>query len=292
MILEILMLLIFLVVIYIAYTLYKQNQAPAIESFGNVMKELGVIKQTLEDRAKQEQEYREKTDKTLTDFVRVISGTKRRGGAGEVILKEILSVPIKSGMIVTNLNVGTKTVEFAWNLGDGKYIPIDSKLPEIDELYKRYNNSKDIEEQKKLKKIIIDKIKKRIEEVKKYKNQVNTIDKVILALPDGLMELIPEISTEIKKSGVLVCGYSYVFFFCYYLAEAYHKSLETGDIGEYIHAIEELTSLLKEIEKKTVTIERGIRIIEKANSEIKRHAITSEKHRIKRRKKIAMMVKQ
>jgi DNA recombination protein RmuC len=89
---------------------------------------------------------------TIDSFNRTISGTKTRGMVGESILKETLKNSIKVGVVKTELKIGSKNVEFAWDLGDGKYIPIDSKLPDVVSLVNKYELSKDTEEQKLLSK--------------------------------------------------------------------------------------------------------------------------------------------
>jgi len=304
MIIEILLAVVILLLLFLTYktVIQKSEVTPAPEiygqligdvgaKYGQLMGEIGKLEKTVEERTKQQmdaqQQYQERVDKSIASFMSVISGTKRRGAAGEAILKEILATPIKTGLIVTNLNIAGKRVEFAWDVGYGKFIPIDSKLPEIDELYEKYSKSEDIAEQKRLKKEIIEKIEKRVDDVKEYKNKQNTIDKCILALPDGLMEMVPEMSAEIQKSGVAVCGYSQVFLYAYYLAEAYRRTLETGDVGEYQHVIEELMSLMREITSRTATIDRAITMIENANREIKEQTIQSERYKIERKKETA-----
>ena len=67
----------------------------------------------------------------MTTFTQTISGTKTRGMVGESILSEVLSNSIKAGVIKKELKIGSQNVEFALDLGDGKYIPIHSKLPEV-----------------------------------------------------------------------------------------------------------------------------------------------------------------
>ena len=58
---------------------------------------------------------------TIDSFNRTISGTKT-SMVGESMLKETLHNSIKAGVIKTELRIGSKNMEFAWNLGDGKYM--------------------------------------------------------------------------------------------------------------------------------------------------------------------------
>ena len=77
----------------------------------------------------------------MTTFTQTISGTKTRGMVGESILSEVLSNSIKAGVIKKELKIGSQNVEFAWDLGDGKYIPIDSKLPDVFSLVDQFEKS-------------------------------------------------------------------------------------------------------------------------------------------------------
>ena len=298
--------IIILLLVLIGITFYilnylKKRQEPKIEDikiYGQIMKELSGLKTSFVERSKkeveaqeQQKEYQDKIFRSFSNFERVLTGTKRRGTAGENILKEILSFPIKVGVIITNLHIDGKTAEFAWKLSDGRYIPIDSKLPEIEKLYNSFEEAKDSDQQKKIKKEILAKIQNHIQEIKEYRNKTNTIDKVILAIPDGLMDLFPELAAEMKESGVIVCGYSYVFFFAYYLAEAYQKSLETGDIADYQQIISLLENLMQEIKDKTYTIDKGLKIIDNANKSIKENIVDSERHKIAKRKKLIAPIK-
>lgn len=301
---ELMSVLIFLILLYLAYRISGAGKKEEdVAGFGQVMSEIGFLKKSLEERSEKEKEEkekrekeikeeREKMDRKLSDMFRLMLGTQKRGGVGEQHLKNILSVPIKLGIIKTNLQIGTQNVEFAWELGNNKYIPIDSKLPEAEKLIKKYEESEDPDEQKKLKKKIIYIIKKHANEAAKYKNKSNTIDKVIVAVPDVFMDIVPEINADFKKAGVLICGYSYVFFFGYYLSEYYNKMLETGDVGFYQQNIDELLSILRDIESGTIRIDKGVKMIENANKGIKTQVFEAEKHKLRRKKKIPLAVEE
>ena len=133
-------------------------------------KSFKIYKESTEEFFKQQGESKEEIEKkrdaelkdmrnTINKFISTISGTKTRGNTGEEILKEVLSNSIRTGVVATNLDTETGPVEFAWNLEDGKYIPIDSKLPDIFNLVEQYNRSEDQENGKFFKKQIINSIK-------------------------------------------------------------------------------------------------------------------------------------
>ncbi|MEM3399228.1 MAG: hypothetical protein QXP42_00140 [Candidatus Micrarchaeia archaeon] len=66
---------------------------------------------------------------SVREFQGFMLGVKKRGMAGEEILKFYLKEPIKIGLIKTNVITGGGVVEFAFDLGDGKFIPIDPRFP-------------------------------------------------------------------------------------------------------------------------------------------------------------------
>ena len=206
---------------------------------------------------------------TIDSFNRTISGTKTRGMVGESILKEALKNSIKAGLVKTELKIGSKNVEFAWDLGDGKYIPIDSKLPDIVPLVSQYENSKNTEEQKLLSKKIKDKVAKEILNIQKYQNQTNTIDNCILVIPPSILDMSPELVGIGKDSNVFVCSYKDVFPIAHILEEQYRRFNEEGDIGEYKKTIKQLDSILDKVISKTETLDRAIKQISNANDEIK-----------------------
>jgi len=207
--------------------------------------------------------------KTIIDrFTKTILGTKQRGIVGESILSDVLNNSIKAGVVKKDLKIGSKSVEFAWDLGDGKYIPIDSKLPDVFELYEIYLTSPDLEKVL-LKKKIRDRIKKNILEIQKYQNQGNTIDNCILVVPNGVLDVCPEIVGDGRESRVFICSYTDVFPIAHLLHEQYLRMKEEGDVGKYKKMVEQLFGILEKVLTKTEVIDRAIITINNANMSVK-----------------------
>jgi len=278
-------LLLVVLIVLVLYLIWRLSKKPEVktDAFGQIISKLTELDTTFKEREKKREELeiaraeREKQIMTQQEnFLRTISGTSKRGRVGEELLKKALSESIKSGLIKTDLNVDGKKVEFAWNLGDGKYIPIDSKLPEVFDLYNQYQESEDIEEQKSIKKKIKGKILNHVKEIKKYQNKKNTLNKVILALPDGIVDLVLELTSEIKEEGVAISGYRNVFLYGYLIEEEYNNLKELGEVGDYRIVIKDITQNLKEIEARARTIDTSITTLSNANESIKRMAIESQ----------------
>ncbi|MDE1848968.1 MAG: DNA recombination protein RmuC [Nanoarchaeota archaeon] len=212
----------------------------------------------------------------ITNINRMFAGTKERGEIGEALLEEILTPFIKANKVIKNLNIDNKNVEFAWKVSSNKYIPIDSKLPDVLELYNKYCEEKDKKKQLELKKNILKKIEARIDDVKKYRNKKNTTDKVIVAIPDAIFELMPEINSEAQKTNIFVAGYHFVVYVASYIEKEYLFIVESGDIGEYKESIDSLLRLIEEIKEKAKTIDKGVIIIKNANDEIKNSSMEAE----------------
>ncbi len=273
---EFLALVIIGLLVYLIWRLTKKPE-PTVEdeTFAGklLLQQLQKIEKTLEEKSKQDSERQEKMQKyveeNIVSFTRTIHGTKRRGKVGEALLKQILAEPIKAGFVATDVHVAGGTVEFAWDLKNGKYLPIDSKMPELEKKYQEFETEEDPEKQIKIKKQMLDIIKKRKTEVKKYLNHRNTIDKAVVAIQDAVFEQFPEVNGDAVKTGVFVAGYTKVFLFTSILADNYLKTMQTGNIGVYKETIHAIKNILGEIEKKSDTINRGVSQIATANTGIK-----------------------
>ncbi len=273
--LEIIGVAIVILLVTILIKLYKKEEPKKEDNLANslLLKQLQNIEKTMDTKAKEDNERQQKIVKCVEDniasFTRTIHGTKRRGKVGEAILQQILSEPIASGLVVTDLTTDNGLVEFAWDLKNGKYLPIDSKLPELDKLYSEFEQAEKPEEQIRTKKEILKIVEKRKKEIRKYLNNKNTIDKCIVAIPDSIFDQFPDINKDSITTGVFVSGYTKVFLFACVLGENYVKGLSLGNIGVYKQTVQALRNILGEIEEKTETINKGVTQITNANTGIK-----------------------
>ena len=231
---------------------------------------------TREEIEKKRDAQIEDMKKIISTFTKTVSGTKTRGMIGEDLLKEVLSNSIKAGVIECGLKTENGEVEFAWNLEDGRYIPIDSKLPDVFKLLELYNSMDDIDKQKEYKKEIIEKIKKEIKIVQKYQNLNNTIDSCLLVVPEGILEIAPELVGVGKEDNVFVCSYKDVFPITHVLQDQYIRLKEEGDIGKYKSIIKVLFQIIDKINKKTETIEKAVTQIKNANESIQSEVVKAK----------------
>jgi DNA recombination protein RmuC len=210
-------------------------------------------------------------------FTQTVSGTKKRGMVGENILQEVLKNSIKAGVVKKSLKMDNGEVEFAWNLNDGKYIPIDSKLPDVFELIEQFNQSDDTDERKDIIKNVCEKVKKEIKTIQKYQNLSNTIDNCILVVPPAVLDMCPELVGVGRDENVFVCSYQEVFPIAHVVQEQYIRLKEEGDIGQYKQMIKSLFQILEKIGKKCEAIEKSVTTIKNANDGIKEELAKGKK---------------
>ena len=236
------------------------------ESTENFLKEQGKSREEIERRRDAQIEDMKRM---MEIFTRTVSGTKTRGMAGESLLKEVLKDSIRVGLIKTDLKTDGGVVEFAWDLGDGKFIPIDSKLPDLLKLVEEFEKSDDEKIRENLKRQIIDKLKKEIKRVQKYNNLSNTIDGSILVVPEIVLDIAPELVPLAEKEKVFICSYRDVFFVAHTLQENYIRAKQSGEIGVYREMVSDLLGILDRIRAKTDAIERAITTISNANNAVR-----------------------
>jgi DNA recombination protein RmuC len=228
-------------------------------------------KQILETTDKKEQDRLIQLQQMLSQMSQIqklLSGTQSRGGAGENILKGYFHDLIHSNIIETNIDVGHNLkVEFGWKLDDGKFLPIDSKCHDVLDLLKQLETD-NVDEQKKIKKKIQTKVYSSVQEVKKYQNLSKTCRLCIMAVPDAIYELVPELSSSALIEGVILTSYSNAALFGYLISRQYNDDLEKGEIANYEHIFQDLQSIISQISEKTDSIERGLKMIKNADDEI------------------------
>lgn len=237
------------------------------------------VMKLFEKQEKTRTENEEKRDKQMGTFASVIDafnktvhGTTTRGLMGEEILKQYLREGIKAKIIKTDLKTATGAVEYAWNLGDGMYVPIDAKLPDIVELVASIETAETQADKTAISKKILDKVKKEVERVRKYTNQDNTVNKAILAVPQGALQHAPELVEAGASKGVFVCSYEQVFLIGYLIAEEHERMREEGDVGALKDTNKNLVAIIKEVVTLTDSLERQAKSVQNFNTQIREKA--------------------
>lgn len=182
-----------------------------------------------------------------------ISGTKRRGEAGENILQDIFrSFP--PNMIARNFRIAGKEVEFALILSNDKVVPIDSKwtareligeLAQEQEQSKRINLINKIEQE----------INKRVAEVAQYIDPARTVPWAVAAIPDSAFSVCRKVHLDAYKKGVIVIPYYLVLP---YLLTLFNLHLEYAGSVDIENLQRYIIDIKRHLEQMEVTLENNI----------------------------------
>jgi DNA recombination protein RmuC len=211
-----------------------------------VQAELAAARRALEDLALRERERRQR-ERESADVVRrlsaVLSGGGRSGRAGENVLREQLA-QLPPSMLVSDLRVNGKVVEFALLLPDGRRLPIDSKWPAAAELQaleaatdpvERHARARDVERVVAL----------RAREVAQYLDTSLTAPVGVAAVPDAAYAVLRRAHADAFARGVVVVPYSTALPVLLFLSAIVGRY---GDAGDARVCLAEVASLLDAME--------------------------------------------
>jgi DNA recombination protein RmuC len=211
-----------------------------------VQAELAAARRALEDLALRDRERRER-ERESADVVRrlsaVLSGGGRSGRAGENVLREQLA-QLPPSMLVSDLRVNGKVVEFALLLPDGRRLPIDSKWPAAAELQaleaatdpaERDARGRDVERVVAL----------RAREVAQYLDTSLTAPVGVAAVPDAAYAVLRRAHADAFARGVIVVPYSTALPVLLFLSAIVGRY---GDAGDARACLAEVGALLDAIE--------------------------------------------
>jgi hypothetical protein len=212
----------------------------------HLRREMTAARSALERLAGHEEDRRER-ERESWEVVRrlstVLAGGAAKGRAGENVLREHLA-QLPPGMLVTDLRVNGKVVEFGLELPDGRRLPVDSKWTAVAELEaleactdpsERELAARDVERQ----------VAARAREVAQYLDAAVTAPVAVAAIPDAAYAVLRRAHADAYARGVVIVPYSTalpVLLFLYSLVHRY------GDADDARAALEEVASLLDAFE--------------------------------------------
>ena len=262
---------------FLIKTLQKSNSGLSSEELIKVLADVGGLKTTLQSVGGQQRDLSQdiKTTQKVIDSIKVdydsrkaffnqlhesvermegtISGTKRRGEAGENILQEILK-SFPPNMIAKNFRIGGKEVEFALILTNDKVVPIDSKwaaqeliiqLAEEDDPAKRLSLINKIEHE----------INKRVGEIAQYIDPARTVPWAVGAIPDAAFSICRKVHLEAYKKGVVLIPYSMVLPYLLTLFNLHLQYAGSIDVENLQHY---LMDIKRHLEKMETILENNI----------------------------------
>jgi DNA recombination protein RmuC len=208
--------------------------------------EVAAARRALEQLAIREEERRER-DRESWDVVRrlstVLAGGGSKGRAGENVLREHLA-QLPPGMLVTDLRVNGKVVEFALELPDGRRLPVDSKWPAVAEL-EALERCEDPERLESLGREVERQVALRAREVAQYLDPAITAPVAVAAVPDAAYAILRRAHADAFSRGVVIVPYSTALPVLLFLYSLVHRF---GDADGARTALAEVAALLGAME--------------------------------------------
>jgi hypothetical protein len=173
----------------------------------------------------------------------VLAGGSARGQAGENVLLEALSL-LPPGMLVRDLAVNGRRVEFALTLPDGRRMPVDSKWTAVREL-EALEDEEDPERRKALCRRIEDEVARRAREVEGYLEPSLTTPFAVACVPDAAFAVCRKAHADAFARSVVLAPYSSALPL---LLALYALAARYGDAGDVRACLVELEGLLGAME--------------------------------------------
>jgi len=171
------------------------------------------------------------TDLLMRELHGLFVGSPSKGRAGEEILKKVMDLPIKMGLIATDQPIGSDRVEYAIKFKDGKLLPIDATVRSTREISELSDQTLGPEKRAELAKSIKKAVKAKMEEVGKYIRPPITVDLAIVAVPDSIMQIASELTSEALERKVFLVWFSALPYFSFYVNKIYELYAVRGDVA-------------------------------------------------------------
>jgi RmuC family len=218
-----------------------------------VRSELAGARRALEMLALKDEERRDR-ERESWEVVRrlstVLAGGASKGRAGENVLREQLA-HLPPTMLVTDLRVNGKIVEFALELPDGRRLAVDSKWTAVAEL-EAMEAAADQAELDVRAREVERQVAARAREVAQYVDPAVTAPVAVAAVPDAAYAVLKRAHAEAFARGVVIVPYSTALPVLLFLYSVVHRF---GDAGDARVALEEVAAVLDGLE---VTLENKI----------------------------------
>jgi len=194
------------------------------------------------------EEHRRLDDEEHKQVVRrlatVLAGGASKGRSGEHILREHLS-QLPPGLLVSDVRVNGKVVEFGLLLPDGRRLPIDSKWTALAEL-ERLEAATDPVERDACARDVEKAVTLRAKEVAQYLDPAVTAPVAVAAVPDAAYTVLKRAHADAYAKGVVIVPYSSalpIVLFLYSLVQRY------GDAADVQASLSELAGVLDALEQ-------------------------------------------
>ena len=182
-----------------------------------------------------------------------ISGTKRRGEAGENILQDIFKT-FPPNMVARGFRIAGKEVEFALILSNDKVVPVDSKWT-AQNLLAQLAQEKEPAMQLTFINKIENEVSKRVAEVAQYIDPARTVPWAVATIPDAAFSVCRKVHLDAYKKGVILIPYSLVLPYLLTLFNLHLQYAGSIDIENLQHYLMDIKRHLEAMES---TLENSI----------------------------------
>lgn len=203
-----------------------------------VRQEVGALRRTLDELRVRHEERRVREEEawsTLHRLASVLAGGHRSGRAGENVLRESLA-HLPPSMVVSDLRVNGRVVEFGLLLPDGRALPVDSKWPAGREL-EALAQATDPGERDRLGRAVERLVVERAREVAGYLDPARTAPVAVAAVPDAAYAVLRRAHADAYRSGVLVVPYSMALPVALFLHAIVSRFGTAGDLEACLGAL-------------------------------------------------------
>ena len=232
--------------------------------------ELAGARRALEELSIREGERRER-ERESTEIVRrlsaVLSGSGRSGRAGENVLRQQLA-QLPPSMLVSDLRVNGKVVEFALVLPDGRRLPIDSKWPASAEL-QALQSATDSADRDARARDVERIVTARAREVAQYLDASLTAPVAVAAVPDAAYTVLRRAHADAFARGVIVVPYSTALPVVLFLSAIVGRYADAGDARACLAEVAALLDAMEGVVENKVA--RAATMLSNGADELRSH---------------------
>jgi DNA recombination protein RmuC len=179
----------------------------------------------------------------------VMAGSSARGAAGENILARALG-QLPPDLLEVNVAFGSRVVEYALRLPGGRLLPVDSKWTSAASLQRLAHDPG--ADRARLTEQVARDLRLRAREMAKYLDPERTLGLAVMAVPDAVYEIAPEVHGEAYRAGVLVAPYSMALPL---LLALYRLAARYGAVGDPRRTAERLRLLDESLRQAAEEVE-------------------------------------
>jgi DNA recombination protein RmuC len=253
----------------------EQRGQELASSLQHLSQALGATRELLAEMRRGDEEAL-RGQQQMADVLRrlegVIAGARSRGAAGERIL-EALVEHLPADFKVFNCSINGRTVELAFRLPNGKYVPVDSKWVAASEL-EELARCEDPAQLERLIERIERALERKIDEVAKYLDPELTLGIGVAAVPQAVYQNTQRTHAYALRQGVVVISYSMAVPYLLTLLQlairfAPRSELDPARLSPLFQALEKaLADMEAELNGR---ISRALTMLQNGQSDLQRH---------------------